>query len=73
MYLKDRLKENKSKSGPPADGTVYEYIFNERTKNWTHWDDQNKNFEVDPKLSYAEILIPTTDSTRNMHLMRTLL
>lgn len=28
---------------------------------------------MDPKLSYSEILIPTTDSTRNMHLMKTLM
>ena len=57
----------------PVEGQIYEYLFNEKTRTWTHWNDQFKGFEVDPKLSYSEILIPTTDSTRNMFLMKTLL
>lgn len=28
------------------------------------------NFEIDPKLGYHEIVIPTNDSTRNIYMMK---
>lgn len=32
-----------------------------------------QNFQVDQKLAYHEIMIPTSDSTRNTHLLRLLI
>lgn len=67
------VKRNNPKFQLPEKGTIYDYLFNEKTKVFSLWSELFKSFEVDPKLSYSEIMIPTNDSTRNMHLMKTLL
>lgn len=73
VYLRDLLKSKKSKAQIPEHGSVYEYSFNEKSKSWVHWDEQFRGFEVDPKLQYSDIMIPTTDSTRNVYLMKFLM
>jgi dynein heavy chain len=67
------MKQNNSKVTIPNESSIYEYSFSEKTKSWTLWSEQFKNFEVDPKLTYSEIMIPTNDSQRNIFLMKFLL
>ena len=55
------------------EGSIYDYLFNEKTKSFSLWSEMFKNFEVDNRLAYSDIVIPTNDSTRNTHLMKTLL
>lgn len=51
---------------------VYDYSYDQRTKEFVSWSEQFKDFSVD-KLVYNEIMIPTNDSTRNIYLMKLLL
>ena len=52
----------------PKDGLIYDYQL-----NMTPWSDAYLTFEIDPKLQFHEIVIPTTDSVRNMYMMKLLL
>jgi dynein heavy chain len=73
VFVRDLVHRHSPKVQLPEKGTVYDYLFSEKTKAFTPWSELFKSFEVDPKLSYSEIMIPTNDSTRNTHLMKTLL
>ena len=57
----------------PKPGMVYDYLFNIETKKWLKWMDIIDKFEVDAKLSFSEIVVPTTDSVRNTYLLDLLL
>ena len=57
----------------PKQGMVYDYLFNIETKKWLKWMDIIDKFEVDSKLSFSEIVVPTTDSVRNTYLLDLLL
>lgn len=37
------------------------------------WSNLYSNFEIDGKLGYHEIVVPTNDSTRNIYLKKILL
>jgi len=39
-------------------------------KKFVHWNERNKNFSCEPKLEYHELMIPTSDSTRNIYLLK---
>ena len=54
-------------------GTVYDYIFLWETKKWAPWMKIIDKFEVDSKLSFSEIIVPTADSVRNTYLLDLLL
>ena len=54
-------------------GTVYDYIFLWETKKWVPWMKIIDKFEVDSKLSFSEIVVPTADSVRNTYLLDLLL
>lgn len=56
----------------PFEHTVYDYYFDAETKEFINWTEQFKDFEIDNKLQYHEIMIPNVDSTRNSHLTRML-
>ena len=51
---------------------IYDYEFDIKAKEFISWSEANKNFAID-RLVYNEIMIPTTDSTRNIYLMKLLL
>lgn len=57
----------------PKSGTVYDYLFIVESKKWVPWMDVIDPYEVDPKLSFAEIVVPTTDSVRNTYMLDLLL
>lgn len=40
---------------------------------FTPWSDLIKGFSVDPSLAYNEIMIPTSDSSRNLYLSKLLI
>jgi len=72
-YLRDQMAKFSSKWQFPSEGMIYDYRFNQKEKVYQLWSDQNKNFEIDPKLSYGEIVVPTNDYTRMLYLMKLLL
>lgn len=57
----------------PEEGSVYDYEYKEKEQAFVNWNESFKNFEVDQKLQYHEIAIPTKDSTRNRFLIKLLL
>jgi dynein heavy chain, axonemal len=49
----------------PNNDSCYKFMFNRDTKEWVHWTALNSTpFSIDPKLAYAEIIVPTFDSIR---------
>lgn len=49
----------------PDNKPCYEFMYSTTAKDWIRWDAVNsKKFEIDPKLAYAEIIVPTFDSIR---------
>jgi dynein heavy chain len=71
-FFKDKLNPQ-SKIPFPTEATVYDYMFNETDKEFTLWSDQIKNFSIDPSLAYNEIMVQTSDSTRNLYLSKLLI
>lgn len=54
----------------PEEKMVYDYKFNTETKEWVYWKETISEYNVDIKISYNEILVPTVDSIRMKHLTR---
>jgi len=57
----------------PPKGQIYDYSFSPETHKWVAWLDTIPEFVLNPKLSFAEIVVPTTDSIRNTYLLDLLL
>jgi dynein heavy chain, axonemal len=58
---------------PLGEKTIYDFRWDLVKKEWVEWSEEYKNFEIDQKLTYGEIMIPTNDSTRNSYNMKLLL
>ena len=56
----------------PKEGYCYDYMFSWESKKWIRWMDIIDKYEIDPKLSFSEIVVPTQD-VRNTYLMDLLL
>ena len=56
----------------PQEGLIYDYFFKhdptEQIRRYELWQEQFKDFVIDSKLAYHEIMIPTNDSQRNIYL-----
>jgi dynein heavy chain len=53
----------------PDAGLVYDYFFDRKTKAWVSWFSTVKEYEVDIKQSFNEIVVPTLDSIRMKYLV----
>lgn len=56
----------------PNDGTVYDYMFDKVKKEWIIWTNTVPPYQVDNKLGFGEIVVPTFDSIRMKYLKRIL-
>lgn len=72
-FLREKSKILNGKFPFPEEKTVYDYQFSTELKSWVLWSDLFKDFQIDPKLQYHEIMIPTNDSTRNKYLIKLLI
>lgn len=72
-WYRAEMTTNKCKVMFPQEGTIYDYQYSFDKKAFVSWSEQYAQFEVDVKLAYHEIVIPTNDSTRNIYLMKLLL
>jgi dynein heavy chain len=72
-WLRSELISNKFAWMMPRDGLVYDFIFIVETKKWAKWMDIIEKYEPDGKLSFSEIIVPTSDSVRNTYLLDLLL
>jgi dynein heavy chain, axonemal len=57
----------------PETGLVYDYMWKKVEKEWVIWTLTKPEFQVDNKVSYGEIVVPTFDSIRMKYLKRLLL
>lgn len=73
-FLREELQCNKfAWPFPKGGGMVYDFLFLTETKKWVKWMEIIDKFEIDPKLSFSEIIVPTNDSVRNTYLLDLLL
>ncbi|CAM9108221.1 unnamed protein product, partial [Ectocarpus fasciculatus] len=72
-FLRQECHANKMSWAFPKTGTIYDYMFLIETKKWVKWMDIIEKYEIDSKLSFSEIIVPTVDSVRNTYLMDLLL
>lgn len=47
---------------PPISGSVYDFKYDVETSSWIQWNDSVAPYTYDPKLSFAELIVPTKDS-----------
>ena len=57
----------------PEEGTVFDWCFDIKKVQWIKWIETIKEFKVDTKLNYSEIVVPTDDSIRMKYLMKILI
>ena len=72
-FLRAFLLKHPIKVALPEAHSVYDYRWDIAKKEWIEWNESYKGFEIDQKLTYGEIMIPTNDSTRNSYNMKLLL
>ena len=53
----------------PEGGLVYDYAFDLGSGRWRPWMTIVDPYDVDPKLSFQELVVPTTDSVRSTYLL----
>ncbi|TYZ61500.1 hypothetical protein PybrP1_006824 [[Pythium] brassicae (nom. inval.)] len=68
-FVRHELVGNSATKLPPAAGLVYDYAFDVAKEAWVPWLDTISKFAVDPAASFAEIVVPTSDSVRSAFLM----
>lgn len=61
------------KLGFPEEGTIYDYMFDRTKKEWVKWTDTVPAYEVDSKMGYNDIMVPTFDSIRMQYITKLLL
>jgi dynein heavy chain len=57
----------------PEKGVVYDYAWDQETMAWKTWMETVEEYKHDTKTEFAELVIPTKDSVRNIFLLRQLL
>ena len=57
----------------PQEGLIYDYQFDITTQAFIPWSNLFADFEIEMSAQYHDIMIPTSDSTRNTFLTQTLL
>ena len=67
------MKEKKALRQYPDELTVYDYEWDHANLQYSSWDVRNENFSVNNKLKFNEVMIPTSDSTRNLYLLKMLI
>jgi dynein heavy chain, axonemal len=70
-YLRHEMFSNQFPWMIPEEGLVYDYLFDIYDKQWVKWMTIMNKPELDiTKLqSFSELMIPTTDSIRNMYML----
>ncbi len=72
-YLRLEMRSFDTRVEFPDDGLVYDYSFDKERKSWLGWMKTIPEYQINPSLSYSEIIIPTIDSVRYTFLLELLL
>eukprot|EP01022_Parablepharisma_sp_SALTPOND_P028499 TRINITY_DN71064_c2_g1_i1.p1 TRINITY_DN71064_c2_g1~~TRINITY_DN71064_c2_g1_i1.p1 ORF type:complete len:4083 (+),score=665.19 TRINITY_DN71064_c2_g1_i1:2435-14683(+) len=71
LFVKDLLQ--KGKAVFPEEGTIYDYRYTLKEKKWQHWLEGVPPLDVDSRVEYADVVVPTMDSIRMKHVIKELL
>ena len=71
-FMRIEMFSNKIKMPPPTTGSIYDFKYDLPSNTWIPWVDSASPYVYDPKLSFAELIIPTQDSICYTHLLDTL-
>lgn len=72
VFVKDLILSNTSVS-LPQDTSIYDIFFNQTEKEWVSWKEISPAQSIEAKMLYHEIMIPTTDSVRNIFFLKLLI
>lgn len=68
-FLRSEMSYNNAMRPFPKAGLVYDYCYSIEKQSWVVWMDTVSAFEVAPNTPFAEIVVPTADSVRNVYLL----
>jgi len=69
-YLRLMMREAGLKELPPAEGLVYDYVYDyTNAQKWLPWMESAAPYKFDDRLSYNELIVPTQDSVRYTYIM----
>lgn len=71
--LIDLLKKSNSRFKSLENSSVYDFEYDEESSSFKNWSLRNKDFQIDNRLLFHEVMIPTTDSTRIIYLLKLLI
>lgn len=71
VFTRDKLKQAEIEF--PEEATIYDWCFDQKKVSWVKWTETQREFKVDTKLNYSEIVVPTDDSIRMKYLLKLLL
>ena len=73
LNLHVRELMQKDKADFPEEGTIYDYRYTFTSKKWEHWLEGQPPLDVDFRVEYADVVVPTIDSIRMKHIIKELL
>ncbi|OQR83181.1 sporangia induced dynein heavy chain [Achlya hypogyna] len=68
-YLRLQMLSNNASMLFPPKGLVYDYSYVLKEHKWVFWMDTIAAYRVPAGISFAEIVVPTSDSVRNTYLL----
>jgi dynein heavy chain len=71
-FLRGMMLHAQVKEPMPEGGQCYDFLYDLAQCKWVGWMSTIAEFTVDPKLSFAEIIVPTVDSIRYTYLLNAL-
>ena len=57
----------------PEKNTIYDYVWDGSSNKWVEWSETVEPYQHNPKLSFSELIIPTTDTIKYTHIMNMLI
>jgi len=72
-FLKDIIDQRTLNTAFPETETVYDWCFNLKEKKYILWNDTITHTEIDDRVPFAEVSVPTVDSIRIKFLYKLLL
>ena len=68
-FFRKEMDAKKCQAQIPKEGLIYNYKYDFEKNEWINWTQSVAPYSYDPKLSFAELIIPTMDSICYTHLL----
>ena len=72
-FFRAETVKNKMTHLLPKNGSIYDYKFDALTGSWITWQSSVSTYVYNPKLSFAETIVPTKDSICSSFLLNSLI